>query len=181
MSVESLNATPESGGGEGPEPSGPATLKQGDTVGSRFVIDERLRDDATGTVIGMLPNGTGGGAEDICSDFDQMNNMLQMASLLGSFFGVSVGGWVALAQWEVKYVTMATLVIGYGASPGALSNPGADMACGAINDGIGSALPGAAGALYGIYDAASGTYNTVNPDSASVPTLCGGGSYNPCH
>ncbi|MBK7580769.1 MAG: VWA domain-containing protein [Myxococcales bacterium] len=135
----------------------------------------------TGTVIGMLPNGTGGGAEDICNDFDQLNNMLQMASLLGNFFGVSVGGWVALAQWEVKYVTMATLVIGYGATPGGLSNPGADMACGAINDGIGSALPGAAGALYGIYDAASGTYNTVNPDSASAPTLCGGDSYNPCH
>jgi len=136
--------------------------------------------EGTGTVIGILPNGMGSGAEDVCTNYDVMNDTLQIASLLGSFFGTSIGGWVALAQWENKYVTMATLVIGYGASPGNLSNPGIDMGCGFINDGIGSTLPGPWGALYGLYDNASGTYNTVNPDSAQMPTVCGGG-YDPCH
>ncbi|MCA9598273.1 MAG: hypothetical protein KC776_33405, partial [Myxococcales bacterium] len=137
-------------------------------------------DQTTGTVIGMLPNGTGSGAESICNDFDLQNDIAQMASLLGSFFGVSVGGWVALAQWEIKYVTMATLVIGYGASAGELSNPALEMGCGMLNDALGGL--GNAGAVYGTYDSAAGTYNATNPDSAQAPTLCGSISdYNPCH
>jgi hypothetical protein len=137
-------------------------------------------DELTGSVIGMLGNGTGSGAEDICNDFDLQNDIAQMASLLGSMFGVSVGGWVALAQWEIKYVTMATLVIGYGATAGDLSNPALEMGCGMLNDALGGLGP--AGSAYGTYDSAAGTYNATNPDSASAPTLCGGISdYNPCH
>jgi hypothetical protein len=137
-------------------------------------------DEITGSVVGMLPNGTGSGAEDICNDYDLQNDIAQMMSLLGSMFGVSVGGWVALAQWEIKYVTMATLVIGYGATAGDLSNPAAEMGCGMLNDALGGL--GQAGSIYGTYDAAAGTYNATNPDSASAPTLCGGiSNYNPCH
>jgi serine/threonine protein kinase len=43
----------------GAEPTGPVRLKQGDTVGSRFVIDERLRDDALGTVYRAVDDRSG--------------------------------------------------------------------------------------------------------------------------
>lgn len=133
--------------------------------------------EPTGTVIGMRPDGTGSGMEDVCNAYDQANHLLQLMGLVGSLFGVQFGGWAALAAWEVKYVTMATLVIGYGVSPGGLSNPGIDMGCGAINDAIGG-LPGV-GTLYGLYDAIASTYNDVHQGGAEAPTLCGGG-YNPC-
>jgi hypothetical protein len=134
--------------------------------------------EPTGTVIGMGKNGMGIGAEDVCNAYDQANHILQLAGLLGSLFGVQVGGWAALAAWEVKYVTMATLVIGYGVNPGGLSNPGVDMGCGAINDAIGG-LPGGVGTLYGLYDAIASTYNDTHQGGADAPTLCGGG-YSPC-
>lgn len=134
----------------------------------------------TGTVVGMLPNGTGGGAAEVCENFDQTNNMLQAAGLLGNFFGVAVGGWVELAKWEVKYLTMATLVIGYGGTAGSLENPALAMGCGILNDGLGNM--GNLGQFHTGYDAAAGTWNTINPDRAQAPTLCGPvTSYNPCH
>lgn len=132
-------------------------------------------DTTTGTVIGMLPDGTGSGAEDVCNDYDQSRNILQLLSLLGSLFGQSFGGWIALAQWEVKNVTMATLVIGYGGTAEDISNPAGDMACGLINDAIGEGS-----SLYGLYDAFAETHNTVNPDGANLPTLCGDDD-DPCH
>lgn len=133
----------------------------------------------TGTVIGMGATGLGTGAEDVCNAHDQMNDILQMLSLLGSFFGVPFGGWVALGQWEEKNVTMATLVIGYGATASDITNPLIDVGCGALNDALGGGANGISRA-YALYDAIAGTYNTTNPDSASMPTLCGGGS-DPCH
>ena len=136
-------------------------------------------DTSTGTMIGILPNGTGGGAEDICGDYNYDNSVAQIASLLGSFLGVSVGPWVALGQWEDKYVTMATLVIGYGASAHGLSNPAASVGCGAVSDWLGN--QGEAGQAFGIVDNITGTYNTVNVGGAQIPTLCGSvDGYNPC-
>ncbi|MBS2030271.1 MAG: hypothetical protein JST54_20375 [Deltaproteobacteria bacterium] len=136
-------------------------------------------DTSTGTVIGVLPNGTGGGAEDVCADYNYDNSVAQIASLLGSFMGVSVGPWVALGQWEDKYVTMATLVIGYGGSAHGLSNPAASMACGGISDWLGN--QGEGGQAFGAVDSITGTYNTVNPGGAQIPTLCGSvDGYDPC-
>ena len=139
-------------------------------------------DTKTGTVIGMLPSGTGGGAEDVCADYNYQNSVAQIASLLGSLMGVSVGPWVALAQWEIKYVTMATLVIGYGATAGNLSNPLVSMGCGAASDWLtNSSNTGAIGAAAGAYDSIAGSYNASNPTGAQMPTLCGAAdSYNPC-
>jgi len=133
----------------------------------------------TGTVIGMGATGLGEGAEDVCGAHDMMNDILQMLSLLGSFFGVPVGGWVALGQWEEKNVTMATLVIGYGATASDISSPILEVGCGALSDALGGGESGISRA-YALYDSISGTYNTVNPDSASMPALCGGGT-DPCH
>ena len=74
-------------------------------------------------------------------------------------------------------MTMATLVIVYGSMHGH-HQPHLRMGCGA------SATRSLAAArlsrAYGLYDAIAGTYNTTNPDSASMPSLCGGGS-DPCH
>jgi hypothetical protein len=133
--------------------------------------------EPTGTVIGMGPDGTGTSREDVCNTYDQANHMLQLMSLLGSLSGVQFGGWAALAAWEVKYVTMATLVICCGATPGELSNPGIEMGCGVVNDALGN-VPGV-GSLYGLYDNGAGTYNDVHQGGGNMPTLCGS-DYNPC-
>ncbi len=52
------DAEAEAGPG-GAEPSGPVRLKQGDTVGSRFVVDERLREDALGTIYRAVDDRSG--------------------------------------------------------------------------------------------------------------------------
>jgi hypothetical protein len=58
--VETANASvPEVGSEATSEPSGNARLKQGDTIGSRFVVDERLRDDALGTVYRAVDDRSG--------------------------------------------------------------------------------------------------------------------------
>jgi hypothetical protein len=137
---------------------------------------------STGTVMGVLPSGAGGAAE-VCGNYDAANSALQALGLVGSLMGLSVGPWVALGQWEVKYVTVATLVIdscacGHGtagATPD-LTNPAIDMGCAMYNDALGGALP-----IYGTIDTVVGTYNTINPDHA-LPTLCAPTSMpGPCH
>lgn len=123
----------------------------------------------TGTVIGMLANGTGGGDEGVCDTYHAANSYIQALSLAGGLAGVSLGGWAALAQWEVENVTMATIVIGSGGDVGDLSNPAGGMACGMINDAIGNAFP-----PYGGYDAIVSTLDTIGADTGA-PQLCGGG------
>ena len=134
-------------------------------------------DQTTGTVIGVLPDGSGGAAEDACATHDALNNMLELFGLLGSFFEVGAfGPWVALALWEVKYVTIATIVIG-GGTPGGdgeLTNPAADMACDMAGGLIGDAVPG-----YGTYEDVVETLENHGVDTGA-PTLCGGGDDGPC-
>jgi hypothetical protein len=128
----------------------------------------------SGSVIGMLPDGTGsGGAESVCSTYDMANAYIQYVSLLGSLFGVGLGGWDLIAKWEVQNVTMATLVICCGAEAGSISNPAGDLACGAIDNAIGDAIP-----AYGTWGIIDGTLDTIGVDSG-VPSLCGGGD-GPC-
>lgn len=124
--------------------------------------------EATGTVMGILPRGTGGGSE-ACGAYDDANRAVQALGLLGSLFGASVGPWVALAQWEVKYITIATIVIGGGdlGMAGDINNPAIDMACGLANDALGSAIP-----AYGVFDTVTGTWSAINPDHAA-PSACG--------
>jgi hypothetical protein len=133
-------------------------------------------DQSTGTVIGVLADGSGGAAEDACSTHDALNNGLELFGLLGSFFEVGqFGPWVALAMWEVKYVTIATIVIA-GGTPGGdtdLTNPGGDMACAMADNAIGDAIPG-----YGTYNDVVNTLMNHGMDTGA-PTLCGGGE-GPC-
>jgi hypothetical protein len=134
-------------------------------------------DRTTGTVIGVLPNGSGGATEDACSTHDALNNFLELFGLLGSFFEVGAfGPWVALAMWEVKYVTIATIVIGGGPGGGdfELTNPAGDMACDMAGDAIGDAIPG-----YGTYEDVVETLGGHGFDTGA-PTLCGGGDDGPC-
>jgi len=128
----------------------------------------------SGTVIGMLPDGTGsGGAEGVCATYDMANAYLQYMSLLGSLFGVGFGGWDLIAKWEVENLTMATLVICCGAPAGEISNPASDLACGAIDNAIGDFVPG-----YGTYGQVRDTLETIGMDTGA-PSLCGGGG-GPC-
>ncbi len=130
--------------------------------------------EPSGTVIGMLPDGTGsGGAEGVCETYDMANAYIQLASLVGSLFGVSLGGWDLIAKWEVENVTMATLVICCGAPAGEISNPAADLACNAIDEAIGDHIPG-----YGTWGTIDSTLDTIGIDSGA-PSLCGGGD-GPC-
>ncbi|MEN9796640.1 MAG: hypothetical protein RL653_336 [Pseudomonadota bacterium] len=134
----------------------------------------------SGTLVGMNAQGLGFGSGDVCAGYELNNLLLQLAGLLGQLYGVEFGGWAALAAWENKYVTMATLVIGSGAPAGPLTSPALAMACGMLNDVVGGVLPG-----WGIYDAAAGTYEAVTPDAASVG-MCSAwesrasGGYEPC-
>jgi hypothetical protein len=128
----------------------------------------------SGTVIGIGPDGAGtGGAEGVCNTYDLANSYIEMLSLLGNLFGVSLGGWDLIARWEVQNVTMATLVICCGAAAGEISNPAIDLACNAANDAIGDAIPG-----YGMWGTIDGALDTVGVDTGA-PSLCGG-SDGPC-
>lgn len=127
-------------------------------------------DEASGTVIGVLADGSGGAAEDACATADALNDFLSLFGLLGSFFEAGeFGPWVALAQWEVKYVTIATIVISGGTPMGEtdLSNPAADMACGMLDDALGDAIPG-----LGTYESVVDTLDGVGIDTGA-PTVCG--------
>jgi hypothetical protein len=135
-------------------------------------------ENATGTVIGVLEDGTGGGTGDSCGAFNDANTMITALGLIGSLAGASVGGWAALAKWEVKYITVADIVIGGGDLPpgaGDLTNPAADMGCGMAGDAISDAIP-----AVGAYEAVVETMGTVGADTSDIPTLCGDSSGGLC-
>ena len=92
--------------------------------------------------------------------------------------GISLGGWVALAQWEVKYVTIADIVIGGGSLPPDdnpsspsfdVSNPANDMGCGMIDDALGDVIPG-----LGAYENLLGILDLLDFDTGNAPSVCGG-------
>jgi len=134
-------------------------------------------DDATGTLIGILPDGSGGAGDDSCGTFNAANTFLNLASLAGSAMGISIGGWVALAKWEVHYVTIADIVIGGGSLPPDdnpsspsfdVSNPAGDMACGMMDDALGDAIPGLSA-----YENMLTTLDLYGVDTTSAPSVCG--------
>lgn len=133
--------------------------------------------ERNGTVMGILADGSGGAAE-ICGNFDAANRLIDAVGVLGGLAGASVGGWVALAKWEVEMVTMATLVISGEGEPGDLRNPAGDMACGALDGALGNAIPG-----YGRYGMLMGILGALGIDTGA-PSLCGslgfGGSGGVC-
>src|SRR5262249_46808870 len=109
--------------------------------------------------------------------YNAANNLLTLASLAASFMGISVGGWVGLAQWEVKYVTIATIVIGGGdLPPGAddpsspdfdVSDPAAAMAFGMFDDSPGNFFPPLAA-----YENLLGGLSLLNVDTSHAPMVC---------
>lgn len=130
---------------------------------------------ATGTVIGVLADGSGGGGDSACSAYDDANRVIDALSMIGSLAGASVGGWAALAKWEVKYITVATIVIGGGSlPPGAadLSDPAGEMACGNFEDALGNLIPAVSG-----YGTIVTTLGDVGVDTAHIPTICGGNPF----
>ena len=95
--------------------------------------------------------------------------------LVGGLAGASVGGWAALAKWEVKYITVATIVIGGGDLPpgaGDLSDPAGEMACGNFEDALGNLIPAVSG-----YGAIVTTLGDIGVDTAHIPQICGGNPF----
>lgn len=148
-----------------PFPSNEFTLLVPTKPGAFWAVD-----NLSGTLVGILPDGSGGASEDACSAYNFANNALTLAGLLGGFAGASIGGWVALMQWEVKYVTIATIVIGGGTLSGdtSLSNPAIDMGCGMLDDALGDFIPG-----LGEYEQITDTLDLAGIDTGA-PSLCGG-------
>lgn len=141
-------------------------------------------DNATGTLIGLLPDGAGGSGGDACGTYNAANTFLNLASLAGSAMGISIGGWVGLAEWEVKYVTIADIVIGGGDLPPGddpsspdfdVSNPAADMGCGMVDDALGDVIPG-----LGYYENLLSGLDLLGADTSSAPSVCGGGDDGLC-
>ncbi len=141
-------------------------------------------DDATGTLIGLLPDGAGGSGGDACGTYNAANTFLNLAGLAGSAMGISIGGWVALAEWEVKYVTIADIVIGGGDLPPGddpsspdfdVSNPAADMGCGMVDDALGNVIPG-----LGYYENLLAGLDLLGADTGNAPSVCGGGDDGLC-
>jgi hypothetical protein len=124
--------------------------------------------ETTGSVIGILADGSGGGL-DTCGAFDAANGMIDALGLLGGLAGAAVGGWAALAKWEVRMVTMATLVIsgeGGGIDPGNFTNPAAEMGCGMLDDALGDVIPG-----YGDFGTLDDVLGGAGVDTGA-PDLC---------
>jgi hypothetical protein len=129
--------------------------------------------EGTGTVIGVLPDGTGGGVEEVCATYSRLSSYLSLVGLVGGLAGASLGGWTALAQWEVDSVTMATLVIGYGTEAKDIQNPALAVGCGIAQDQLGNRFP-----PYSKFSDMATSYGLGNPDFAS-PTECP--HMKPCH
>lgn len=129
----------------------------------------------TGSMIGLLPDGTGGSAAQVCDSYRAAKQALGLASVLGSAGGAgpALGVWGALAKWEIDHLTMAILVIGHGAEAGPIRGPAGDVACSLVSDGLGRAIP-----RYGDYTDILGVIDATGidaglPDMCSTPEPCG--------
>ncbi len=126
----------------------------------------------SGSMIGLLPDGTGGSAEEVCAQYKAASRMLSLAGAAGSLANVELGPWGALAQWEIDNLTNAILVIGYGKDDRGMVNPGVAIGCAAASDGLGEAIP-----AYGHYGTLSDILDGAGVD-AGLPSLCP--QVNPC-
>ncbi len=69
----------------------------------------------SGSVIGVLPNGSGGGIEDELNDnLADTEHMLNLIGDIGSLAGANVGFWVKLEKTKAQKVTAATIIIAGG-------------------------------------------------------------------
>lgn len=126
--------------------------------------------EGTGSVIGILGDGSGGAAEGICDAYDSAKSAIAGLSLAGGIAGASVGGWVELAKWEVESLTMASLVLFAGGTAGDISNPAGAMGCGIAAGAAGSVVPAFEG-----YMMVTDALDTAGVDHG-LPDACGGGS-----
>jgi hypothetical protein len=99
---------------------------------------------ASGSVIGVMPDGSGGAIEDEANaNLDQTNHILDLIGDIGSLAGADVGFWVKLEKTKAAKLTAATIVIAGGQAdigdwPGELGNG----ICDAISDGVTGQIPG---------------------------------------
>jgi len=100
--------------------------------------------EATGSVIGVLPDGSGGATrEELEANLKATNKLLDVIGKVGSLFGASTGVWVALEQTKAALVTKATIVLATGEDPGGWEDPLAKLLCGQLRSQIGNQIPAA--------------------------------------
>jgi hypothetical protein len=107
-------------------------------------------DGATGALLGVLPDGTGGVAE-ICKAADAADKNAAAISNLGAFLGVpGAGVWAALGKAVAMTAVRAALAF-YGL--GGAGGPGGffcDVGKGALSEGLGMPIPAGGSGLGGV-------------------------------
>jgi len=98
----------------------------------------------SGTFLGIMPDGSGGGIEDELNDnLERTNHLLDLIGDLGALAGADVGFWVELEKTLAAKLTAATIVISGGqADLGDWEAELGDAICDAISDGIKGPIPG---------------------------------------
>ncbi len=106
-------------------------------------------DDVTGSVIGILSDGSGGSIGEVEAELARTKVVLHQVQQAGGFIGV----WAHIAEIEAELVARATITL-LGGDPGDWTDPFLGPPCGAAQDAILGRIPGgaAAGEILGIID-----------------------------
>ena len=97
----------------------------------------------TGTVIGILPDQSGGATRaELEANLEATNKLLDLIGDVGGLFGANVGVWVELEKTKAALVTKATIVIATGEDPGGWGEPLEGLACNAMKEALAPHLPG---------------------------------------
>ncbi len=101
-------------------------------------------DKETGTLIGVLRDGTGGGLDETDRYFEGIDRALDLAGKISTLFQFSsFGAWVKLEQTKAKIMkgVIKFIATGEGSTDSILLEPAAEYACGEIRDAIAGGIP----------------------------------------
>ncbi len=127
-------------------------------------------DEETGTLIGMLPDGSGGSRGEIEAELARTKVLLHQVQQVGGVIAV----WAHIAEIEAELVARATILIATGEDPGDWTDPFLGYPCGAARSlALGLAPGGAAldDALSIVEDATAAT--GIAPGASFPPALPG--------
>lgn len=128
---------------------------------------------ASGSLMGVLADGSGGGVvDDATRTMQQSDGLLSLLGDMGGIFGLELGGWVLYAKVQVKLWTRATIVLSGGPDPGWPWDPLAAYACGQVADPLAGVLPGVS-AYLSFASLLNDLLELGRPGTPDLPTLCG--------
>ncbi len=125
-------------------------------------------DDTTGSVVGILSDGSGGSIGEVEAELARTKVVLHQVQQAGGFIGV----WAHIAEIEAELVARATITL-LGGDPGDWSDPFLGPPCGAAEGAILGRIPGGAlaGEVLGAIDDGLAVTG-LNPDGVT-PSLPG--------